>query len=39
MEAFDRESLEFAVRANSGPPDGPAEYRYDYLLVIAETSR
>ena len=38
-EAFDRESLEFAVRANSGPPDGPAEYRYDYLLVVAETSR
>ena len=38
-EAFDRDSLELAVRANSGPPDGPAEYRYDYLLVVAETSR
>ncbi len=37
--AFDRESLEFATRASSGPPDGPAEYRYDYLLVVAETSR
>ena len=33
--ALDRDLLEFARRANSGPPEGPAEYRYEYLLVIA----
>lgn len=33
--ALDRDFLQFAKRANSGPPDGPAEYRYEYLLVIA----
>jgi SAM-dependent methyltransferase len=33
--AFDRELLDFAVRYNSGPVAGPAEYRYDYLLVVA----
>jgi hypothetical protein len=33
--AFDRDFLEFATRANSGPPGGPAEYRYEYLLVLA----
>jgi ubiquinone/menaquinone biosynthesis C-methylase UbiE len=33
--ALDRDFLEFATRANSGPPDGPAEYRYEYLLVVA----
>jgi hypothetical protein len=33
--ALDREFLEFATRANSGPPEGPAEYRYEYLLVVA----
>jgi ubiquinone/menaquinone biosynthesis C-methylase UbiE len=33
--ALDRGLLEFAMRANSGPPEGPAEYRYEYLLVIA----
>jgi ubiquinone/menaquinone biosynthesis C-methylase UbiE len=32
--ALDRGFLEFATRANSGPPEGPAEYRYEYLLVI-----
>jgi ubiquinone/menaquinone biosynthesis C-methylase UbiE len=34
-EALDRDFLEFATRANSGPPEGPAEYRYEYLLVVA----
>lgn len=34
-EALDREFLEFATRASSGSPDGPAEYRYQYLLVVA----
>ena len=33
--AFDRESLEFAERANRGAPGGPAEYHYQYLLVVA----
>jgi hypothetical protein len=32
---LDRDFLEFATRFNSGPPQGPAEYRYEYLLVIA----
>jgi ubiquinone/menaquinone biosynthesis C-methylase UbiE len=33
--ALDRDFLEFATRANSGRPEGPAEYRYEYLLVVA----
>lgn len=33
--AFDREFLDFATRWNSGPPGGPAEYRYGYLRVVA----
>jgi ubiquinone/menaquinone biosynthesis C-methylase UbiE len=33
--AFDRDFLDFAVRANTGDPTAPAEYRYEYLLVIA----
>ncbi len=33
--ALDRDFLEFASRTNSGPPEGPAEYPYEYLLVIA----
>jgi ubiquinone/menaquinone biosynthesis C-methylase UbiE len=33
--ALDRDFLEFATRANSGSPEGPAEYRYEYLLVVA----
>lgn len=33
--AFDRDFLEFATRSNTGRPEGPAEYRYEYLLVIA----
>jgi ubiquinone/menaquinone biosynthesis C-methylase UbiE len=35
LAALDRDFLEFADRANSGPAQGPAEYRYEYLLVIA----
>ena len=35
VAALDRDFLEFATRANSGPPQGPAEYRYEYLLVVA----
>ena len=33
--ALDRDFLEFATRANSGRPSGPADYRYEYLLVVA----
>jgi ubiquinone/menaquinone biosynthesis C-methylase UbiE len=33
--ALDREFLEFATRSNRGAPDGPAEYCYEYLLVVA----
>jgi SAM-dependent methyltransferase len=33
--ALDRTFLEFAVRTNGGGPGGPAEYRYEYLLVVA----
>jgi ubiquinone/menaquinone biosynthesis C-methylase UbiE len=32
--ALDRELLEFATRSNRGAPGGPAEYHYEYLLVI-----
>jgi ubiquinone/menaquinone biosynthesis C-methylase UbiE len=39
LEAFDRELLGFATRANSGEPGGAAEYRYDYLLVLARKRR
>jgi ubiquinone/menaquinone biosynthesis C-methylase UbiE len=37
--ALDRDFLAFAERSNSGPPDGPAEYRFEYLLVVARPSR
>ena len=35
LAALDEDFRAFAERANSGPPDGPAEYEYEYLLVIA----
>ena len=37
LAGLDEEFLEFATRANTGPPDGPAEYEYGYLLVVAHT--
>jgi len=37
--ALDREFLDFATRANDGAPEGPAEYRYEYLLLVARKSR
>jgi hypothetical protein len=37
--AFDRDFLDFATRANSGPAGGPAEYRYEYLIVVARKHR
>lgn len=33
--ALDQDFLDFTTRTNTGPPGGPAEYRYDYLLVVA----
>ena len=34
LAALDRDFLEFATRSNQAPPDRPAEYRYEYLLVV-----
>jgi ubiquinone/menaquinone biosynthesis C-methylase UbiE len=34
LAAMDREFLEFATRTNQAPPDQPAEYPYEYLLVV-----
>jgi ubiquinone/menaquinone biosynthesis C-methylase UbiE len=33
--ALDREFLEFATGANAGPPEGPTELHFEYLLVLA----
>jgi 2-polyprenyl-6-hydroxyphenyl methylase/3-demethylubiquinone-9 3-methyltransferase len=33
--ALDRDFLQFAIRSNRGPASGPAEYTYEYLLVVA----
>ena len=35
VAALDREFLDFATRMNRGEPDGPSEYHYEYLLVVA----
>jgi SAM-dependent methyltransferase len=35
LAALDREFLDFATRANRGARGGPAEYVYEYLLVVA----
>ena len=35
VAALDREFLDFATAANSGPDGGPAEYVYEYLLLVA----
>ena len=37
--ALDRDLLDFANRANRGASGGPAEYTYEYLLVIAGKRR
>ncbi len=34
LAALDRDFLGFATSSNQGRPDGPAEYRYQYLLVV-----
>ena len=33
--ALDREFLDFATSANTGPPEGPTELRFEYLLLLA----
>ncbi len=33
--ALDGDFLEFVTHANQGPPEGPAELHYEYLLVVA----
>jgi len=35
LAALDRDLLAFARRANTGPPQGPVAYPYDYLLAVA----
>jgi hypothetical protein len=35
VATLDRELLDFATTANSGPDGGPAEYVYEYLLLAA----
>ena len=37
--ALEREFLDFVERANAGPPDGPTELRFEYLLVTARKRR
>jgi ubiquinone/menaquinone biosynthesis C-methylase UbiE len=37
--ALDRDLLDFATRANRRPGEGPAEYPYEYLLVVGRTRR
>ena len=34
---LDGEFLDFATRMNRGEPNGPSEYHYEYLLVVART--
>ena len=36
---LDAAFLDFATRANEGPPDGAAAYRYEYLLAVALLSK
>ena len=36
--ALDRDFLDFATRSNRGVPEGPAEYAYEYLRVVARKS-
>jgi 2-polyprenyl-6-hydroxyphenyl methylase/3-demethylubiquinone-9 3-methyltransferase len=39
VTALDRDLLDFATRSNHAPPGGPAEYPYDYLLVVGRRRR
>jgi ubiquinone/menaquinone biosynthesis C-methylase UbiE len=35
LAALDRDLQDFAMREDGGPAGGPAEYRYEYLVVVA----
>jgi len=35
---LDRRFLDFGTRSNTGRPDGPAEYAYEYLLAVARVA-
>ena len=35
VAALDRDLLDYAVHSNQGPPGEPAEYGYEYLMVVA----
>jgi hypothetical protein len=35
LAAFERDFLDYATRSRRGTTEGPAEYPYEYLLVIA----
>ena len=37
--AVDADFLAFTTRRNRGEPDGPSEYHYEYLLVVARKSQ
>jgi hypothetical protein len=39
LAALDGGFVDFAVRADKSPPGGPAEYAYEYLLVVGRTRR
>lgn len=36
LASLDRDFFDFATSRNTGPPEGPAEYVYEYLLVVAQ---
>lgn len=38
LAALDRDLVEFATRSSRGTAGGPAEYHYEYLLVVARKS-
>jgi ubiquinone/menaquinone biosynthesis C-methylase UbiE len=38
LAALDHEFRELATRRNVGPPAGPAEFPYEYLLVVGRTA-
>ena len=37
LAALDRDFTEYTERADRGPAGGPAEYHYEYLLVVGRT--
>ena len=39
LDEFDRALLDYATRSNRSEADAAAEYRYDYLLVVARRRR